>query len=100
MCIWFNTYRNIRDDNFDKSPDLLIAISLYNFASKNPAKPCMVPVVGIVNSTSPYLELSIGAKQLKSNYRDKKIVLFLLEKLGCSKVNNGLVSAKKKQLCK
>ncbi len=60
----------------------------------------MVPVVGIVNSTSPYLELSIGAKESKSNHREKKIVLFLLEKLGCLKVNNGLVSAKKKQLCK
>ena len=53
--------RNLKSQ-FQQLSNLLIIISLYNFASKNPAKPCIVPVVGIVNSTSPYLELSIGTK--------------------------------------
>jgi hypothetical protein len=37
---------------------------------KNPAKRCIVPIVGIENSTSPYLELSTGAKQSKYHYRE------------------------------
>ena len=47
---------------------LLIAISLYNFASKNPARPCIVPGVGMMKSTSPYRELSIGAKDEHDKY--------------------------------
>lgn len=48
---------------FHKSIDnILIEIFLYNLASKNPAKPCIVPVDGMVNSTSAYRELSIGSR--------------------------------------